>query len=162
MSLFDNEAAFDGKYTKAELDRIMGFGARDYSYAKPDQSYFKKSAMEHGPSWAEKREFVHWLIHDSTISPVSKNYLKECDHWVPKYQMRGFKYGLVTSAATFAFFPVIRKQTFARRLAFSMVPMAYFMRWGYVWGHENWWRRAKEVIVTYEIYVGSRSKITMK
>ena len=43
-----------------------------------------------------------------------------------------------------------------------MIPMAYFLRWGYVWGHENWWRRAKEVIVTYEIVCGTRSKFTMK
>ena len=43
-----------------------------------------------------------------------------------------------------------------------MLPMAYFMRWGYVWGHENWWRRAKEVVVTYEIFTGTRSKFTMK
>ena len=129
---------------------------------KPEQAYFKKNALENGPSWAEKREFVHFLIHESNISAASKKYLNECDHWVPKYQMRGFKYGLVTSGLTFFFFPVVRKQTFTRRFAFSMLPMAFFMRWGYVWGHENWWRRAKEVIVTYEIYSGTRSKWTMK
>ena len=102
------------------------------------------------------------MIHDSNISPAAKKYLRECDHWVQKYQLRGVKYGLVTSTATFFLFPVIRKQTFARRFVFSMVPMAFFLRWGYVWGHENWWRRAKEVVVTYEIFTGTRSKMTMK
>ena len=140
----------------------MEIGARADAYKKPDMPYFKKNALEKGPTWAEKRELVHWLIHDSTISPASKTYLADLEFWVPKYQMRGFKYGLVSSAATFFFFPVIRKQTFARRFAVSMVPMAFFMRWGYVWGHEHWWKRAKEVVVTYEIFAGTRSKITMK
>jgi len=40
--------------------------------------------------------------------------------------------------------------------------MVFFLRWGYVWGHENYWRRVKEVTVTYEIFTGSRSKWTMK
>ncbi len=43
-----------------------------------------------------------------------------------------------------------------------MLPMYYFMKWGHTWGHENFWRRAKEVVVTYEIYSGTRSKFTMK
>jgi hypothetical protein len=93
---------------------------------------------------------------------VSKNYLRGCEEWIPKYQLRGFKYGLAGSTLTFFLFPVVRQQTFVRRFAISMLPMAYFMRWGYVWGHENWWRRAKEVVVTYEILNGTRSKFTMK
>ena len=129
---------------------------------KPEKAYYTKNAQEAGPTWAEKREFVHWLINDSTISLASKNYLKDCDNWVPKYQLRGLKYGLVASTGTFFFFPVIRRQPFVRRFACSMVPMAYFLRWGYVWGHENWWRRAKEVVVTYEIMSGTRNKFTMK
>ena len=88
--------------------------------------------------------------------------MRDCDDWVPKYQLRGLKYGLVASTGTFFFFPVIKRQPFVTRFACAMVPMAYFMRWGYVWGHENWWRRAKEVIVTYEIFTGVRSKFTMK
>ena len=122
----------------------------------------QKGAKELAPSNYEKREFVHWLIHESNISPVSKNYLKEQDEWIQKYQLRGIKYGIFTSSMTFLFFPVIRRQTFVRRFTISMIPMAYFLRWGYVWGHENWWRRAKEVIVTYEILNGTRSKFTLK
>ena len=76
---------------------------------KPDQAYYKKSATENGPTWAEKREFVHWLINDSNISLSSKRYLEDNDYWVQKYQLRGLKYGLFTSAATFAAFPVIRR-----------------------------------------------------
>lgn len=129
---------------------------------KPSEAYYKKGAMELEPTNKEKREFVHFLIHESNISAASKNYLQETENWIPKYQLRGFKYGLVTSALTYAFFPVIRRQPFVRRFACAMVPMAYFMRWGYVWGHENWWRRAKEVVVTYEIFAGTRSKLTMK
>ena len=88
--------------------------------------------------------------------------MQENDYWVQKYQLRGLKYGLFAIAATFTLFPVIRRQPFVKRMALSLVPMAYFMNWGYVWGHENWWRRAKEVVVTYEIYSGTRSKMTMK
>ena len=76
---------------------------------KPDQAFYKKSATELGPTWAEKREFVHWLINDSNISASSKSYLRENDGWIQKYQLRGLKYGLFTSAATYAFFPVIRR-----------------------------------------------------
>ena len=72
------------------------------------------------------------------------------------------KYGFVTSLATFALMPVIRRQPFVRRFACSMLPMAYFLNWGYVWGHENWWRRQKEVVVTYEIVTGTRHQFTMK
>ena len=153
---------YSGKYTSEEVQRIMEINYRPEVHKKPDAAFYKKSATELGPSWAEKREFVHWIINDSTVSLSSKRYLEECDFWVQKYQLRGLKYGLFTSAATFAFFPVIRRQPFVRRFACSMIPMAYFMRWGYVWGHENWWRRAKEVIVTYEIYAGTRHRMTMK
>ena len=129
---------------------------------KPNRAFYQKSMGELAPTWAQRRELVTYLIEESNISPISKNYLKDCEEWVPKYQLRGFKYGLVTSAATFLFFPVVRRQTFVRRFACSMLPMFYFMKWGYTWGHENMWRRAKEVVVTYEILAGARHKFTMK
>ena len=88
--------------------------------------------------------------------------MKDCEEWVPKYQIRGFKYGLVSSALVYTAFPVIRRQPFYKRFAISMVPMYYFMAWGHTWGHENFWRRAKEVVVTYEIMSGTRNKFTMK
>ena len=151
-----------GRYSQEEIQRIMELNGRPEFMRKPDEAYYKKSALENAPSWAEKREFVHHLINDSNVSQSSKRYLRECDHWVQKYALRGLKYGLFSSTATFLFFPVIRRQPFVRRFSISMLPMAYFLNWGYVWGHENWWRRAKEVIVTYEIYCGNRNKFTMK
>ena len=135
---------------------------REKGTVKPAEAFYRKSMGENGPSWADKRELVDYLIHESNISPISKVYLEECQDWVPRYQYRGFKYGLVTSIFTYTFFPVIRKQPFVRRFAFSMLPMFYFMKWGHTWGHENMWRRAKEVVVTYEILAGTRSKFTMK
>jgi hypothetical protein len=105
---------------------------------------------------------VHFLIHESTISQSAKRYLIEAEEWVPKYQLRGLKYGLTVSSLVYFFMPVVNRQPFLRRFTVSMLPMVYFLRWGYVWGHENYWRRVKEVTVTYEIYVGTRSKFTMK
>ena len=157
-----NGDIFGGRYSQDEVRRILDINARPYSTLKPVQAYYKKTSGEVGPTWAEKREFIHFLMNESGMSNSSKQYLRECDHWVPKYQLRGFKYGLFTSAMTFFFFPVIRRQPFLRRFACSMVPMAYFLNWGYVWGHENWWRRAKEVVVTYELFVGTRNKFTIK
>ena len=157
-----NGDLYGGRYSEDEITRILEINARPSVLRKPDEAFYKKSAMENEPTWAEKRELVHWLINDSNISMSSKNYLRDCDEWVPKYQMRGLKYGLVTSSMTFLFFPIIRKQPFIRRFTIAMVPMVYFLNWGYVWGHENWWRRAKEVVVTYEIFAGTRSKFTMK
>merc|ERR1712166_1708425 len=157
-----NADFFGGKYTEEEIVRIMEINARPNILKKPEEAFYKKSATELQPTNAEKRALVHWLIEDSNISLVSKGYLRECEDWVPHYQMRGFKYGLGSSLLTFFFFPVIKRQPFVRRFTCAMVPMAYFLNWGYVWGHENWWRRAKEVVVTYEIFCGTRSKFTMK
>ena len=76
--------------------------------------------------------------------------------------MRGLKYGLASSAAVYLCMPVVRKQPFTRRFLISMLPMYYFLKWGHTWGHENFWRRAKEVTVTYEIFTGTRSRFTSK
>ena len=151
-----------GRYSQEEVKRILEINARPTTLQKPNSAFYKKNADENAPTWAEKRELVNWLIHESNISNSSKVYLEDLEFWVPKYQMRGFKYGCVLSSLTFLCFPVIRKQNFTRRFAISMLPMAYMLNWGYVWGHENWWRRAKEVVVTYEIFAGTRSKWTMK
>ena len=132
---------YSGRYSKDEVQRILEINARPDSIKKPESPFYKKSSMENAPSWAEKREFVHWLINDSNISNASKKYLAENQFWLEKYQLRGLKYGIFSSTATYLFFPVIRRQPFVRRFACSMLPMAYFMNWGYVWGHENWWRR---------------------
>ena len=153
---------YGGKYTQDDISRILEINNRATGTMKPEQAFYKKNAQEAGPTWAEKREFVHWLINDSNISLASKRYLRECDDWVPKYQLRGLKYGIFSSTAVFFLWPVVNRQPFVRRFAISMVPMAYFLNWGYVWGHENWWRRAKEVVVTYEIFAGTRSHYTMK
>ena len=102
------------------------------------------------------------MIHDSNISASAKRYLREQDYWCSKYQLRGFQYGMVVSGFVFFLFPVVRRQTFLRRFMAASIPMAYFLRWGYVWGHENWWRRVKEVTVTYELFIGTRDKCRTK
>ena len=99
---------------------------------------------------------------DSAVSAAAKVYLKECEDWVPRYQLRGLKYGITVSSLVFFFMPVVRKQTFVRRFLIAMAPMVWFLRWGYIWGHENYWRRVKEVVVSYEIETGTRSRFTMK
>ena len=130
-----NGDIYNGKYSVEEIRDILDINARSEAVRKPETAFFKKSAGELGPTWAQKREFVHWLINESNVSPVSKNYLKKFEDTPAKYQLRGFKYGLVGSAFTFFFFPVIKRQTFVRRFGISMIPMIYFMNWGYVWGH---------------------------
>ena len=153
---------FGGEYSVEELTKIHAMNSRQSGTLKPNEAFYSKSMRELQPTWGEKRKFVEYLINDSNITPISKNYLKDCEEWIPKYQFRGFKYGLLTSALTYTCFPVIRRLPFVRRFFISMIPMAYFMKWGYVWGHENFWRRAKEVVVSYEILAGTRSKFTMK
>ena len=80
-----NGDLYGGRYSADEIKRILEINERPDLTLKPEQAYYKKSAREVGPNWAEKKEFVHWLINDSNISTASKNYLKECDYWVPKY-----------------------------------------------------------------------------
>ena len=98
-----------GQYTVDQLEKITAAGAKNDGTRKPNEAFYQKSMGELGPSWAQRRELVTYLIEDSNISPISKNYLKDCEEWVPRYQLRGFKYGLVTSTATFFFFPVVRR-----------------------------------------------------
>ena len=144
------------------MAKIYALNARSEGTRKPNVAFYRKSMGEQGPTWSEKRDFVRWLINDSNVSPQGKLFLQSSYDWIPKYQLRGFKYGLVSSTFVFFFFPVVRRAPFVQRFAFSMLPMVFFMKWGYTWGHENFWRRAKEVVVTYEIYSGVRSKFTMK
>ena len=68
---------YSGRYSKDEIQRILEINARPTMLQKPDAAFYKKHAMENGPSWGEKREFVHWLINDSNISASSKLYLKD-------------------------------------------------------------------------------------
>ena len=56
-----NGDLFGGRYTVEEAQRIMNINARPYSTLKPVQAFYKKTAGEVGPTWAEKREFVHYL-----------------------------------------------------------------------------------------------------
>ena len=68
---------YSGRYSKDEIQRILEINARPTILQKPDSAFYKKSALENGPSWADKREFVHWLINDSNISASSKMYLRD-------------------------------------------------------------------------------------
>ena len=77
-------------------------------------------------------------------------------------QFRGFKYGITAGLFTFFLMPIVRQQPFVRRFVIASLPFAYFMKAGYVWGHEIYWRKAKEVVVTYEMLSGTRSNYTMK
>lgn len=104
-----NNDLFGGRYTQDEVVRILNINARPTTLQKPEEAFYRKSATENEPTNAEKREFVHFLIHESNISQASKQYLEDSEKWIPKYQLRGLKYGLVTSALTFTLFPVIRR-----------------------------------------------------
>ena len=73
---------YSGRYTQDEVSRILDINARPTMLDKPDEAFYKKSALENGPSWAEKREFVHWMINDSNISASSKRYLRENEYWI--------------------------------------------------------------------------------
>ena len=68
---------YSGRYTTDEIQRILEINNRPDMLKKPDEAFYKKNALELAPSWAEKREFVHWLINDSNISQSSKRYLTE-------------------------------------------------------------------------------------
>ena len=68
---------YSGRYNKDEIQRILEINSRPEFLKKPDEAFYKKNALENAPSWAEKREFVHWLINESNISASSKRYLSE-------------------------------------------------------------------------------------
>ena len=76
---------YSGDYTLEKLEKVYSYNLREKGTLKPNRAFYQKSADELGPTWAQKREFVRFLIEDSNISPISKNYLKECEDWIPKY-----------------------------------------------------------------------------
>ena len=70
-----NNDLYGGRYTEEEVQRIMGINSRPSMLRKPSEPYFKKGSYEVGPSNAEKRAYVHWLINESNISVQAKMYL---------------------------------------------------------------------------------------
>ena len=97
-----------GQYSVDQLAKVVAMNRRKDGTEKPNFAFYQKNMHEHGPTWEDRRELVNYLIHDSNITPASKTYLAECEDWIPRYQLRGFKYGLVSSAAVYFAMPVIR------------------------------------------------------
>ena len=67
-----NGDLYSGRYSQEEIQRILQINARPTTLVKPEEAFYKKSATELEPSYADKREFVHWLINESNISQQSK------------------------------------------------------------------------------------------
>ena len=80
-----------GNYSLDELEKIYAMNRREKGTLKPNKAFYRKSMGEVDPTWLQKRELVSYLINDSNISPISKNYLRECEDYIPHYQFRGFK-----------------------------------------------------------------------
>ena len=149
-------------FTNEQLNELKNIGCKPNNIRKPNRPYFKKSALEYGPTWRDKRDFVQRLCYDLQMEPGSIEKLRENYEIISHFQFRGFKYGIITSAAVFLFMPVVRRQLFLRRLLISSLPFFWFMKWGYTWGHEKWWRKTYPVVASYEIGSGLRSKFTGK
>ena len=145
-----------------EIKEYMSFGQTSSMSMRPEKPYYRKSGGEIGPTWRQKREFMHKMINDSLVPPAVKVKMQEAYDDIARFQFRGFKYGLATSAATFFLLPVVRRQLFLRRFAISMIPMAAFLKYGYTWGHENAWRKAYKYLAVYEISGGTRNRFTGK
>jgi hypothetical protein len=43
---------YGGKYTAEEIREILDINARPHSIMKPHNPFYKKTADEHGPTWA--------------------------------------------------------------------------------------------------------------
>ena len=70
-----NNDFFSGQYTVEELNEIADMNKRERGTKKPNVGFYKKNMTELGPSWEDKRNLVRYLIEDSNITPISKNYL---------------------------------------------------------------------------------------
>ena len=56
---------FSGKYSSEEIQRILEINGRPNSTKKNFLPFYKKSATENGPTWAEKKEVLissHLLV----------------------------------------------------------------------------------------------------
>ena len=149
-------------FTPEEFNEYYNISSVPQENRRERRPFFRKTGFEHGPTQAQKKEFVHRLINDSNINLEGKRRLQEHLDIIPHFQFRGFKYGLILSTSTFFFLPVVNRQLFLRRLAISSIPMMVFLRWGYVWGHEKWWRKTYPVVTTYEVATGVRNAFTGK
>mmetsp|Transcript_6869 Transcript_6869/g.6018 ORF Transcript_6869/g.6018 Transcript_6869/m.6018 type:complete len:157 (-) Transcript_6869:35-505(-) len=149
-------------FTPEELNELEGISGISQGNRFERRPFYRKTGFEHGPSWHDRKEYVHRLIYDSNIDLEGKRRLKENFNIVPHFQSRGFKYGLVVSSSVFFFLPVVKRQLFLRRLAISSIPLIVFLRWGYIWGHQTWWRKTYPVVTTYEVGAGLRNQFTGK
>ena len=156
------QASHTDSFTKEEYADYLMISGKDKELRREERPYFKKSGLEYGPTWHQKKEYVHRIINESTYPEEGRMRLKKELEAIPHFQFRGFKYGLATSSAVFFLLPVVRRQTFLRRFAISMIPMGVFLRWGYNWGHMKWWRRSYPIITIFEIGTGTRNKFTGK
>ena len=74
-----------GSYSLDEIDKIYNMNQREKGTLKPNKAFYRKSMGEVAPTWSDKRDLVAYLINDSNITPISKNYLRECEDYIPHY-----------------------------------------------------------------------------
>ena len=77
-----------GSYSVEEVDKIFSMNRREKGTMKPNRAFYRKTMGEMDPTWADKRDLVTFLINESNISPISKNYLRECEDFIPHYQSK--------------------------------------------------------------------------
>ena len=74
---------FGGKYTVEEIQRIMSINSRPSAVLKPFNPMYKKSAMEHAPSWREKREVSNMIAEMERLKisrPQNSDYNFDIDN----------------------------------------------------------------------------------
>ena len=58
---------------------MNNMNSREKGTLKPSEAFYQKSMGELAPSYKQKRDLVSYLINDSNMSAISKNYLMEAE-----------------------------------------------------------------------------------
>ena len=86
---------FGGKYTVEEVKELLDINARPPSIMKPMNPFYKKSAEEHGPSWAQKKEVT--LFH-SLVSSFTGSSTNQLSLHLPRATWRSAKSGFQSTS----------------------------------------------------------------
>ena len=58
--MMESSTFHSGKYTQEEINKIFSLNQRPQITLKPFNAFYKKSAGELGPTWAERKEVNYY------------------------------------------------------------------------------------------------------
>ena len=71
---------YGGTYSVDQIANILqNMNSKEKGTLKPSEAFYQKSMNELGPSHKQRRDLVSYLINESNMTAISKNYLMEAE-----------------------------------------------------------------------------------